>query len=201
MKTLKILTIITIILAISAFAVNSVFAEKNNGKGPVKVGSSVEGFELENMRGQLISLDDFQKTKGFILVFLDPGCPFSRVYNDRINLLNSKYKDQGFPVVAILTGSKILRHSSFHFSKAYPRLLDRDNEIATRFSVKKVPEALVLQKKEDNYTVRYIGPIDDNYKNQNTKIDYLQEAVDGVLRGRPITYVRSWPSLGCSIYH
>src|ERR1700727_2758033 len=65
------------------------------------VGDKATDFKLKNIDGKIVSLADFKDAKGFIVVFTCNHCPFAKAYEDRIIALNTKYKSQGYPVIAI----------------------------------------------------------------------------------------------------
>ena len=66
-----------------------------------KIGDMATDFSLENIDGKMVSLSDFKKAEGFIVVFTCNTCPYAVAYEDRIEALNQKYADKGFPVIAI----------------------------------------------------------------------------------------------------
>ena len=59
-------------------------------------------FELENIDGKMVSMKDFKDAKGFIIVFTCNTCPYAVAYEDRVEALNKKYADKGYPVIAIM---------------------------------------------------------------------------------------------------
>lgn len=85
-------------IALSLVIIGFVGASVFTGYG---VGDRVMDFKLKNVDGRWVSLSDYKKAKGFIVVFDCNTCPYSKAYNSRIKALNKKYSSLGFPVVAI----------------------------------------------------------------------------------------------------
>ena len=53
---------------------------------------SIHDFSLKNIDGKMLSLSQFPKAKGFIIIFTCNHCPFAKLYPERLNKLNTKYK-------------------------------------------------------------------------------------------------------------
>ena len=66
-----------------------------------EVGDAATDFKLKNIDGKKVSLSNFKSAKGFIVIFTCNHCPYAKKYEDRIVELDKKYKDQGYPVIAI----------------------------------------------------------------------------------------------------
>jgi thiol-disulfide isomerase/thioredoxin len=49
----------------------------------------------------MVSLADFNESKGFVVIFTCNHCPYVIAYEDRIIELDKKYKKLGYPVIAI----------------------------------------------------------------------------------------------------
>jgi len=55
-----------------------------------EVGDTAADFKLKNIDGKMVSLSDFKKAKGFIVVFTCNHCPYAKKYEDRIIALDKK---------------------------------------------------------------------------------------------------------------
>ncbi len=159
-----------------------------------RVGDKAIDFSLKNVDGKTVSLADFKNAKGFIVIFTCNHCPFAIAYEDRIIELDKKYKEKGYPVVAINSNDvsivpedsyeqMIERAKEKNFS--FPYLIDETQEIANAYGAQKTPHVYVLSKEKKNLIVKYIGTIDDNYKDVSavTKT-YLSDAVDALIAGK-----------------
>ena len=65
------------------------------------VGDVVTDFSLKNVDGKMVSLKDYKNSRGFIIIFTSNTCSYSVAYEDKIINLDKKYKNKGFPVIAI----------------------------------------------------------------------------------------------------
>ena len=65
------------------------------------IGNTISDFSLKNVDGKTISLSDYKNAKGFIIVFTCNHSTFEKLYSQRFNDLNTKYKSLGFPSLAI----------------------------------------------------------------------------------------------------
>src|SRR3546814_9892723 len=49
----------------------------------------------------MVSMDDYDSAKGYIVIFTCNTCPYSKAYESRISDLHEKYASGGFPVLAV----------------------------------------------------------------------------------------------------
>ena len=170
---------------------------------------TVQDFRLQNTDGRMVSLKDYPRAKGFIVVFTCNHCPFAKLYPERLNQLNVKYKSSGVPLIAISSTDTIVYEEDV-FPKmiekakrekfSFPYLFDGLQSVAKSFGAQKTPHAFVLWKKNGEYTVQYNGAIDDNgAEPANVKDHYVADAVDALLKGKEVA-VKETKSLGCQIY-
>lgn len=201
MKTLKILSVMVLVLTLSAFTVNT------SDKG-YKIGDVATDFSLENIDGNNVSLSDYKDAKGFIITFTCNTCPYAVAYEDRIEALNKKYASKGFPVIAIMpNNTEVKPGDNMEAMKArakekgftFPYLMDKGQKIYPQYGATKTPHMYVLQKSKKGNVVKYIGAIDDNYQDANAvKVKYVEDAVDALLKGKDIE-VKETKAIGCSI--
>ncbi len=211
MKTLKILTIVAIIIAASAFAVNNVFEggeASNSSVDGYGIGDVATDFSLKNIDGKMVSLSDYEDAEGFIVIFTTNHCPYAKAYEDRIVALDKKYKSKGYPVIAINPNNPDkneqdsfenmqLRAKQKGFT--FPYLLDEGQKIYPVYGATKTPHVYILQKEDEENVVRYIGAIDDNYQDVNAvKEKFVENAVDELLAGEEVS-VKTTKAIGCGI--
>lgn len=201
MKALKFLSLFLIVGALAAF----------KGTEPAagyKVGDIATDFSLKNVDGKQVSLKDFKKAKGYIVVFTCNHCPYAQAYEDRIIALNAKYAKQGYPVIAIQPNnpSKVAEDSFENMQKrakekgyTFPYLADEGQKVYPVYGATKTPHVYVLEKTAKGNVVKYIGAIDDNYEDAKAvKVKYVENAVDALLKGKPVS-VKETKAIGCSI--
>ena len=201
MKTLKLLTVMALGLALFAFT------NISRDKG-YEVGDIATDFSLENIDGKMVSLSDFKDAKGFIVIFTCNTCPYAVAYEDRVEALNKKYATLGFPVVAIMpNNTEVMPGDNMEAMQArakakgftFPYLMDKGQEIYPQYGATKTPHVYLLEKTRKGNEVKYIGAIDDNYKDAKAvTVKYVEEAIDALLENKKIE-VKSTRAIGCTI--
>ena len=169
---------------------------------------TVKDFHLLNVNGKMVSLKDYPKAKGFIIVFTCNHCPFAKLYPERMNKLNSKYKSLGVPLIAISSTDTVLFEEDTYpkmMEKSkkekfnYPYLFDELQTVAKNFGAQKTPHAFVIWKEKDEYIIKYSGAIDDNGAEPvKVKQHFVEDAVNALLEGKIISTPKT-SSIGCQI--
>ncbi|MDD3078382.1 MAG: thioredoxin family protein [Paludibacter sp.] len=205
MKKINFLAAILIVFGLNM----NMFAQKpDKAVAGYKPGDVATDFKLKNIDSKYVSLADYKKAKGFIVVFTCNHCPFAKAYEYRINALNEKYAKLGYPVIAINPNDpEIEPTDSYEAMKerakekgfTFPYLIDEGQKIYPQYGATKTPHVYVLQKEKGKNIVRYVGAIDNNYKNPAEVTEkYVESAVDALLSGKevakPVTV-----AIGCSI--
>lgn len=207
MRTLKILTILTLVLISSAIVFSSAILKDDSDSSGYSIGEEVEPFSLKDFAGKEVNLQDFPDAQGFIIIFTSKTCPFSRIYNRRINRLNDDYASQGFPVIAIDPGEDLkLKVHTKHYSprnrrrqEAYPYLSDPNARIFDKFGAQNIPEVYLLLREEGKFVVKYKGAIDSNFRDSSgPNQEFLTAAVEALLKDQEIK-VPQTRSIGCSV--
>jgi peroxiredoxin len=173
-----------------------------------EVGDSVSDFKLKNVDGKMVSLSDYETSKGVILIFDCNTCPYSKAYNERIIALNKKYVSQGFPLVAInpnnveaSPGDSYDRMIALAKEKHYtfPYLVDPTQQTTKAFGASNTPHAFVLKNDRGAFKVAYIGAIDNNVRDaEAADKKYIEEAVDALLADKPVETSKT-KAIGCGV--
>lgn len=204
MKLIKTISVFTMVFLLNAFTVNTE-TKKSSG---YEVGDIATDFSLKNIDGSMVSLANYKDAKGYIVIFTCNTCPYAIKYEDRIIALDKKYADKGFPVVAIMPNDpdvqpgdnvKAMKARAASKGFTFPYLFDDGQKIYPQYGATKTPHVYLLEKTKKGNIVRYIGAIDDNYKDAsavNTK--YVEDAVDALLAGESIEETKT-RAIGCSI--
>ena len=162
-----------------------------DGYGP---GDKAMGFKLKNVDGHSISLDDYTNAKGFIVIFTCNTCPYAVAYEDRIIDLDNTYRPMGMPVIAVNPNDPsispgdsydkmIERAEEKNFT--FPYLFDETQEVFKAYGATRTPHVYLLEKDGSDLIVKYVGTIDDNYKDASqVQKTYLADAIDAVLQGQ-----------------
>jgi peroxiredoxin len=175
---------------------------------PYQVGDSVKDFKLKNVNGKMVSLADYEKAKGYIVIFTCNHCPYAKAYEQRIMDLDKKYSAKGFPVIAISPNDpgKVPDDSFDNMAKrakekgySFPYLFDETQQVAKQFGATRTPHVFVLNKTAKGMEVAYIGAIDDNTEDAGAvKNHYVDDAVNALMRGEKPA-VSETKAIGCTI--
>lgn len=215
MKNLKILMAAFIaglgLLSFTATDHEKEGAQKVNASVSLKgyeVGDAAADFKLKNIDGKMVSLSDFKSAKGFIVVFTCNHCPYAKKYEDRIVELDKKFKNQGYPVIAVNPndpnvqpedGYKQMIDRAKEKGFTFPYLVDEGQKVYPLYGATKTPHVFVLKKENGKNIVKYIGAIDNNYENPNDVSEYyVQDAVNALIKGEPVKMDKT-VAIGCTI--
>ena len=197
-KTTALSIIAVFVMTLAAFA-------QNNG---YQVGDIASDFTLKNVNGKLVSLSDYKTAKGYIVIFSCNTCPYVVAYEDRMIDLHNKYNKKGYPVIAINPNDPELspgdsfenmqkRAKEKQFPFAY--IFDDKQEVFPKYGATRTPHVYLLEKTDRGNIVRYIGAIDDNFKDATAVNDkFLENAVDALLAGEEIAETTT-RAIGCTI--
>ncbi len=173
-----------------------------------KPGDTVNDFSLQNVDGKMVSMTDYKKAKGFIIVFTCNHCPFAKLYQERFNSMNREYTPKGFPLLAISSNdADAVPDDNFEAMKKrakekkynFPYLYDKTQEVAKVFGAVKTPQAYVLFKEGGKWVLKYYGAIDDNgAEPDKVKNKFVINAVEALLHNQPVV-VTNTKSVGCGI--
>lgn len=181
-----------------------VFALAAQAQTNYELGSQVEDFTLRNVDGNMVSLSDYD-TEGLVIIFTCNHCPFAVKYEDRIVDFHKEYAPKGYPVLAINPNDpEVQPEDSFEKmqeraeEKNFPfkYVLDEGQEIYPKFGATRTPHVFLLDSERK---LRYIGAIDDNFKDAEMVNDrYLRDAVAALQSGKqPDPAITK--AIGCSI--
>jgi peroxiredoxin len=167
-------------------------------------GATIPPFTLKDMHRRSRSLADYKDKKAIVVVFVDNECPVANLLVSTLIDLQRAYADKGVQVVAInasLQDSfvRVAAHAQEQ-NVPFPVLKDFDHQVADGFGARQTPEAFLL---DPSGVIRYHGRIDDQYdvggvRREKPTRHYLQEALDELLAGKPITTSRT-DTAGCPI--
>jgi thiol-disulfide isomerase/thioredoxin len=150
-----------------------------------------------------LSLSEFQKETGVVIIFRGNECPFDEYYTQRIVELVREYRGR---VAFLLVNPYLEPAEAIDKMKMYstvwgmgiPYLADKDQSIMAALGARKTPEAFVLKNAGDKFTIVYSGAIDDNPQlPAGVKQKHLQSAIEGLLSDQ--TQITSVRTTGCTI--
>jgi peroxiredoxin len=196
MKKIISLIALTIVIAASTTV---------NAQTGYKIGDTATDFNLKGTDGKNHSLAEIKDAKGYIVIFTCNHCPFSKMYEDRIIALQTKYEAKGYPVIAINPNDPkantddsfdkmIVRAKEKGFNFWY--LFDDGQKIFPQYGATKTPHVFLLDNKR---VVKYIGAIDDNARDEKSiEVKFLENAIEALDAGKKIN-PETTKAIGCSI--
>ncbi|KAF0202250.1 MAG: Thiol-disulfide isomerase/thioredoxin protein [Bacteroidetes bacterium] len=192
----------TLSILFSFLAIAFVFGQGYN------VGDKAIDFKLKNIDDKYVSMADYPDAKGFIVIFTCNHCPFSVAYEDRIIDIDLKYKELGYPVIAINPNDPALVPAdSFEEMKkraaekefTFPYLFDEGQKVFPVYGATRTPHIYLLNKEKDGLKVAYIGAIDNNHQDAAAVTEkYLENAVNALIKGNKPA-VDFTKAVGCTI--
>ena len=197
------------VFVLFALTVSAVFANTVDPIDTYKIGDVVEDFSLKNIDDKMVSLkENYKDAKGVIVVFTCNHCPYSKFYENRIIELDKKYKEKGYPVVAINPNDpsvsfgddfESMKDRAAQKGFTFPYLFDEKQSVYPRFGATKTPHVFILNKKNEDFVLSYIGAIDNNARSESAVTEhYVADAVDNLLAGKTLEKTET-KAIGCSI--
>lgn len=183
-------------------------SDQNEKTEAYKIGDYIDNFSLKNIDDNMVDLNYDSTAKGYTIIFTCNHCPYSIAYEDRIIELDKKYKELGYPVIAINPNDpEIQEEDSYELMQerakekgfTFPYLFDEDQKVYPLFGATRTPHVFVVAKDDQGYQLKYVGAIDDNHKNaEDVENQYLENALDALIEGKEIDQ-KSTKAIGCSI--
>lgn len=172
--------------------------------GGYQIGDVATDFSLKNTDGSMVSLAGIENAKGYIVVFTCNGCPFSKMYEDRLIDLHNKYAAEGYSVIAINPNNPSNESENYEAMKTrakekgfpFAYLFDPKQEIYAQYGAVRTPHVFLL---DQDRKVQYIGTIDDNAKSaDDVKEKYLENAIEALKKGE-LPKVNFTKAIGCPV--
>lgn len=174
----------------------------------LKPGDAAPAIKLLSVSGKLVSFDDYPLAKGFIVVFIGNGCPYSKAYEQRIIDLDKNYAATGFPVLAIDPNDSVcspedafseMKKHAQSFSYTFPYLYDKEQTVTAAYGPRATPYTFVISKTATGNIIAYAGAIDNDTKNTDpSKHKYVEDVITALANNqKPV--VTATRAIGCSI--
>ena len=150
-------------------------------------GSTITDFTLKTASNADIALKSYAGNKAVVVVFLNPACAFSRLYQERLAALSSTYRSRGVQFLFINVPINLDAPGTAAPGEVeLPTLTDASLQVSNLLGVSKTAEAVVLEPVAGGFTIRYRGAIDDNPQvASSVQQHYLKQVLDNLLAGRP----------------
>lgn len=141
--------------AVILFAFFLVFGGYLSAEQPKSVTKAKE-FTLENLKGEKVSLKDFQGKKVVLLNFFATWCPSCREEIPILNKLYPEYKGRNVEFIGIDLRESKEKVSAFvkKLKISYPVLLDLKGEVGNLYKVGYIPLNVII---DQNGVIRFMG--------------------------------------------
>ena len=171
---------------------------------------SIKNFKLKSTENKMVSLSDYKNAKGFIIVFTCNKCPMAKLYSERLNLMNLKFRTQGVYLLAVNSmdtvaykeeSFKLMQKKVLREKTTFPYLQDKKQVVAKQFKAINTPKAFVIWKnKSGKWVQKYEGAIDNSALEPKKGNNYLEKAVEELLQNQPVSNPIT-ESVGCRIFY
>ena len=174
------------------------------GVSAIEPGDKVENFRLLDHKGGSHELFYYDDQKALVFLVQGNGCPFARNAAPRFQELRDIYSDKEVEFFMLNSNLQDDRLSIREEAKEYGYdlniLIDETQIIGESLELSRTGEVFIVNPK--NWSVDYIGAIDDRltYENQKKEASehFLKDAIDDLLAGEVVAVPRT-ESLGCLI--
>ena len=189
-------TLLTLILAV---ALQAAPKEAN----PVPIRTQIDNLTFKDTRYLPRTLNDFQDTKAFVLVFTNTTCPLVIKYLPMLQRMEKEYRGKGVQFLAMNVSEEdsIIQMATqqVEYGLEFPCVKDVRGACAKKLGVQRTPEVVILDAQR---RIAYRGRIDDKYRlggmrPEASRTDF-QTALEEVLAGKSVTQAET-PVDGCLI--
>jgi peroxiredoxin len=175
--------------------------------------SPAPDFSLPGVDGKIHRLADYAASPVLAVVFTCNHCPIAQMYEQRIQQLDTDYRDRGVAVVAIQPNDpKAIRIDELDSSDIsdsleemkirvaykhlrYPYLYDGETQSVTRaYGPQATPHVFIFDK---DRKLRYEGRIDNSYRQKMVNTQDARKAIDALLAHREVP-IKHTGVFGCS---
>ncbi|KEO74829.1 thioredoxin-like domain-containing protein [Anditalea andensis] len=175
--------------------------------GSTLLAQRIESFQLTDiLTNQVFSLDAHSHKKAVVLIFTSNSCPFSKLYEERISALHTKFSgDFEFALINPHIGSEedeseeAIRGRNREKNINLPYLKDPDLKVTRAVNAMKLPEVVIITGGPTGYNIVYQGAIDNNPQVPSSVSQrYLESALTQILK-RSSPSPASTRAVGCNI--
>lgn len=167
------------------------------GQASAKVGEPAPALTLKDLHGKEVRLADL-RGKIVVLEWLNKGCPYSVKACPTMVATAEKYASRGVVWLGIDSthGATAQENLDYAAEKKihYPILMDGDGKVGRAYGARTTPHMFVIDAKG---TLVYAGAI-DNRKSGADYRNYVVEALDALLAGKPVEVSETQP-YGCTV--
>lgn len=172
----------------------------------LQLGSVAPLFNLPDLDGSSVCIDDFWEARALLVMFICNHCPYVRHLRQGIAAVAREYQGRGVAVVAIASndierypqdGPEGMRREKEEAGYTFPYLLDQSQQVARAYRAACTPDFFVFDAER---RLVYRGQFDDSRPGSAVPVTGrdIRAALDAALEGRPAPEPQV-PSIGCGI--
>jgi peroxiredoxin len=172
----------------------------------IGLGTPLPSFSLRDLNGSTVASTDFAASKGVLVAFICPHCPYVRHIRSELARVAQDLQRRGVAVVGINSndiatvpedGPEGMRQEVREAGYTFPYLFDESQAVAKAFQAACTPDLFLYDNRQ---TLVYRGQFDESRPNSPIPVTgkELKAAVDAMLAGREMPADQR-PSLGCNI--
>ena len=170
------------------------------------LGTTLPPFRLRDINGKAVTSNDFGGSRGLLVAFICPHCPYVRHVRAEFARLAKEIQDRGISVIAINSNDATafpddspdgMRKEASEVGYTFSYLVDDTQEVAKSFRAACTPDFFLFDSQR---RLVYRGQFDDSRPKSEVPVTGkdVRAAVDALLAGTPIPADQR-PSLGCNI--
>lgn len=171
-----------------------------------ELGTRAPDFRLPDTAGHEVALNDFDRYKGLLVIFMCNHCPYVKHIREAIAEFARRNEPSGLAVVGI-NSNDAATHPADSLEKmveevrtigySFPYLHDESQDVAKAYGALCTPDFFLYD--EDRKLV-YRGQFDDSRPGSDVEVSGkdIQSAVDSLLTGSEMPRQQK-PSVGCNI--
>jgi peroxiredoxin len=170
------------------------------------LGTTLPAFRLRDIKGKAVTSNDFGASRGLLVAFICPHCPYVRHVRSEFARLARDAQQRGISVIAINSNDATafpddspegMRQEANEVGYTFPYLVDDTQEVAKSFRAACTPDFFLFDNQK---RLVYRGQFDDSRPRTQVPVTGkdLMAAIDALLAGEPVSPDQR-PSMGCNI--
>jgi peroxiredoxin len=170
------------------------------------LGTTIPAFRLRDINGKAVTSIDFGGSRGLLVAFICPHCPYVRHVRREFAKLARDVQQRGISVIAINSNDadafpddspEGMRQEANEVGYTFPYLVDDMQEVAKAFRAACTPDFFLF---DNQRRLVYRGQFDDSRPNRQVPVTGkdLKAAIEALLAGEPVSPEQR-PSIGCNI--
>jgi peroxiredoxin len=178
--------------------------EKTTAGATAKVGEAAPAFTLTDTDGKTVNLSDY-KGKIVVLEWFNPDCPIVQMHYKAGTMAKTQASFKGKDVVWLSinsgapgkegAGKERNAEARKDWKMTNPVLLDESGKVGHLYGATNTPNMFVIDTKGN---LAYAGAIDDGSPGKVGKTNYVENAVNALLKGESVSPSTTKP-YGCGV--